>query len=43
MQKNTKEILNFHLKTDFYRQKNSFVIWNRVYSDRPKLDLSDLA
>ena len=31
----------FHLKIDFYGWKNIFRIWNRIYSDRSELDLSD--
>ena len=33
----------FHLKIDFYRWENIFYILKRIYSDRPGLDLSDLA
>ena len=31
----------FHLEIDFYRYKNICCIWNRIFSDRSKLDLFD--
>ena len=33
----------FDLKIDFFRWKNIFLIYNKVYSDRSELDLSDEA
>ena len=38
--KNLK-IFIFHIKINFYSWKNIFSMWNRVYSDRSELDLSD--
>ena len=31
----------FHLRIDFYRWQNIFLVWNSVYSDISELDLSD--
>ena len=33
--------INFHIKFDFYRWKIFSLIYNEVYSDRSKLNLSD--
>ena len=39
--KNTFIFIFCCLKINFYRQRNIFTIWNRIYSDRSELDLSD--
>ena len=31
----------FHLKIDFYRYKYIYWIWDKIYSDRSEIDLSD--
>ena len=31
----------FYVKTDFYKGKNIFLIWTRIYSDRFDLDFAD--
>ena len=36
-----QQIFIFHLNIDFYKEEDIFVIWNRVYSDKCKLDFSD--